>query len=314
MLQEVTVALRAAREVVEALMFVGRGAGAVRQRNADVREAKRALGLADPRGEAYRCDAVHPLFTPGELHPDNRAALLAAGSDLLGPDLIRRDELAIDATDSSLLLFGSPTSEGLSRAVFGYSEIADREGLSLESPQFDLAYAWELDPEQLGDGRVGRFVPGKGLVERPPWRINNLRGGDVRQFTPQADSEGLICNDYLLITRIPNFLSADAESRGQFIVSFGGAHGTGTRAVDLLFQDRNLMSRVIEELKRRYAAENGLVGGIPSAYQLLFGVSGIKHGRAGSIPKALELIDVVILPDHAETWASARRRLNHDEN
>jgi hypothetical protein len=305
---EVTAALRAFKEAVEALRIIDGTARTARQRAADVREAKRLLGLVDPSGEAYRSDAVHPLYTPGELHPDNKAALLAAGTDVLGRDPIRRDTIEINATDNSLLLFGSPTSEGLSRVVFGYSELPDRDGLSWDGQPLDLAYAWELDPECVGDELIGRIVPGKGLVKRPPWQIRDLRGSRSSLLVPETDSDGLICEDYLLITRLPNFLSLDAENRGQFLVSFGGAHGTGTRAVRLLFRDKQLMKRVLEELKQRYALETGRIGGIPKAYQLLFRVFQIKHGRAGSMPKRLELVDVAVLRDSPETWDFARRQ------
>lgn len=305
---EVTVALRAFREAVEALRILGGTAQAARKRAADVGEAKRLLGLADPSGEAYRSDAVHPLFTPGEIHPDNKAALLAAGTDVLGRDTIQRDTLEVSAPDNSLLLFGSPTSEGLSRVVFGYSELPGQDGLSWDDPPLDLAYAWELDPGRVGDALIGRFVQGRGLIKRPPWQIRDLRGGSSPQLVPEADSEGLIREDYLLITRTRNFLSADTEHRGQFLVSFGGAHGTGTRAVNLLFHDRRLMARVLGELKAKQVQATGRLGGVPKAYQLLFRVSKIKHGPAGSIPGALELVDAVVLPDKPEVWSFARRR------
>lgn len=306
---EVTVALRAIKDAAEALRSLSRAVRAARQRAVDAHEAKRVLGLADPAGEAYRSDAVHPLYMPGELHPDNEAALLAAGSDILARDLISRDTLQVDATDNSLLLFGSPTSEGLSRVVFGYSELAGREGLSWDDPPLDLAYAWELDPERVGDGRVGRYVPDKGLVERPPWQIRGLRGRHATWLVPETDSEGLIQEDYLLVTRTRNFLSSEAESQGQFLVSFGGAHGTGTRAVNLLFRDKRLLGRVLEALRARHVETTDLIGGIPKAYQLLFRVSNIKHGPSGSVPGALELVDAVVLGDESGVWSEARRRV-----
>jgi hypothetical protein len=58
---EVTVVLKAVGGAVEALHAAGNWTRSVRQRAADVRDAKRILGLADPVAEAYRSDAVHPL-------------------------------------------------------------------------------------------------------------------------------------------------------------------------------------------------------------------------------------------------------------
>jgi hypothetical protein len=229
-------------------------------------------------------------------------------------NVIHRDALAINAAESSLLLVGSPISDALSRTIFGYSEIAGREGLSLDGPQFELFYAWDLDPERVGNGQVRRFVAGKGLVERPPWQIRDLRGGAAPRFVPRTNSEGLLVEDYLLVTRLPNFLSPNAESKGQFLVSFGGAHGTGTRAIKLLFKNKKLMAHVVTELKSKNANITGRIGGTPSAYQLLFRVSKIKHGPRGSIPRSLELLDAVVLPDDEGAWRAARlqamRQLN----
>jgi hypothetical protein len=275
----------------------------------DVRDAKQALGLVDPAGEAYRSDAVHPLYTPGELHPDNKAALTAAGAEVLALDPTPSDRLHVQATDNSLLLFGSPTSEGLSRLVFGYSPADGVEGLVRSEVPIDLPYAWELDPSELGSGRVGRFVAGKGLVERPPWWIRDLRkrsGKSRDDLTPVADSEDLITTDFLLITRVPNFLSLDAQRRGRFLVSIGGAHGTGTRAVQLLLKDKRKMQKTIELLKEKHRLATGRVGGVPSAYQLLFRVHPIVHRNGQSIPTGLELVDAVVLSGKASEWDSAR--------
>jgi hypothetical protein len=305
----IPVFLKAASGAVEVLRTAKEKFDANRQRRTEVREAKRMLGLADPAAEAYRSDAIHPLFTPGELHPDNEAALLSVGADLLDQAAVERDSLAVDATESSLLLFGSPISDGLSRLVFGYSQLPDGEGLSLDQPQFELRYVWDLNPEQVGEGAVRRFVYGKGWVERPPWQIRDLRENISPRLVPETDADGLLREDYLLVTRIPNFLSSEAELKGQFLVSFGGAHGTGTRAVSLLFTNRKLMARVAQELRQRTATSTHRIGGIPRAYQLLFRVSNIKHGPNGSIPGGLELVDAVILPDDAGAWKSARRHV-----
>lgn len=307
---DVTVAVRAVKEGVEAIRGLNSLVRTRRQNAADVREAKRLLGLAHPSGEAYRSDAVHPLYAPGEIHPDNQAALMAAGTDVLAREAVTRDMLKVDATDSSLLLFGSPTSEGLSRVIFDYAEIPGRDGLLWKNPPLDFAYAWDLDPEAVGPGQVGRFVPGKGVVERPPWQIKSLRKSGPDRYVPEVDSENLIAEDYLLITRIRNFLSPAAEARGQFLVSFGGAHGTGTRAVALLFRDKQLMRKVLETLKTRHLEASGQIAGIPKAYQLLFRVYDIRHGTSGSVPGGLELVDAVVLRDDDAAWSHARRQVS----
>jgi hypothetical protein len=306
---DIAVAIKAAGGSVEIVRSLAPGVARARRRASAVRDAKQVLGLADPKGDAYRSDAVHPLYTAGRIHPDNEAALIATGSDALvrGPSL--RDELRTNAAGSSLLLFGSPTSEGLSRIVFGYEELDGGEGLVWRDPPLDLAYVWELDPGRLGDGRVGRFVPGKGVVERPLWRIKDLRRSEFDYLTPESDGDELLSEDYLLVTRLRNFLSESGPSRGQFLVSFGGAHGTGTRAVQVLLKDRALLQQVSEQLRRKHSTRSGRQGGLPKAYQLLFRVSRIKHDVNGSIPRALELVDATVLSDAEAIWDNAYRRV-----
>lgn len=306
---DVTVALRAIRELTEVVRDLGSFVATTRREAGEVREAKQLLGLSEPAGEAYRSDAVHPLYTPGKLHPDNEAALLAASTDLGLNRAVQRDEIQVDVADNSLLLFGSPTSEGLSRVVFDYSELPDRDGLASLDRPLDFAYAWNLDPESVGDGQVGRFVPGKGVVRRPPWQISSFRSKGPSRFVPETDSEGMITEDYLLITRMRNFLSPAAQAQGKFLVSFGGAHGTGTRAVACLFRDKRLLRQVLEALKMKHREASDQLAGVPKAYQLLFRVSGIKHTEMGSIPSNLELVDAVILGDDDSGWDLARRRV-----
>jgi hypothetical protein len=305
---QVTVAIKAARDSVEMLRLLAPSVQHARRQAADVEEAKKLLGLADPKGEAYRSDAVHPLYKLGQIHPDNLAALSVAGSDALIRKPAVQDNLETDAAARSLLLFGSPTSEGLSRIAFDYDRIPGVEGLTRRGGVIDLPYVWELDPNRLGPGRVGRQVPGKGIVERPAWQINDLRGSGGRQpLRPEADAAGMISEDYLLVTRMRNFLSEEALGLGRFLVSFGGAHGTGTRAVELLLRDRKLLANVLECLREKQVQTTGRVGGVPKAYQLLFRVSKIKHGPKGSIPHALELVDAAILPDRDQVWDLAHR-------
>jgi hypothetical protein len=296
--------VRGTAEVVRALVA---GTEYARRRVAATREAKQALGLHAPEAEAYRSDAVHPLFTGGAIHPDNRVALHAVGSDALIGEPTVREDLRVDPFDRSLLLFGSPISEGLSRIVFGYEEVAGVEGLICRDPPLDLAYTWDLDPAHTEDGRVGRYVPGRGVVKRPLWRIKDLRNPQADHLTPEPDAEGLLSNDFLLVTRVRNFLAPEGVRGGQFLVSFGGAHGTGTRAVELLLADRQLLDHVLEALKQEYFKHTKRRAGLPKAYQLLFEVPRIDHTPAGSVPRALELVGATVLPDADADWERAHR-------
>lgn len=306
---EVNVIIDALRDAVSVARSIGSFAGITRAYSEDVRAAKQLLGLKDPVGEAYRSDAVHPLYTGGVVHPDNQAALTATGADVLQTTDGRDDLVSVDPATRSLLLFGSPTSEGLSRIIFGYEAMAEAEGLIYTDTPFDLAYRWELSPDRADSGvELGRFVRDRGLVKRPPWGIKGLRT-NTPDFVPTGQ-DNMLMDDYLLITRIPNFLSVEAALTNQFIVSFGGAHGTGTKAVGLLLKDRPLLARIAQELRSKQTRESGR-SEMPKAFQILLKVTRIDHKPRAqdSRPKRLSFVDATPLSSR-EDWDEVRRRLS----
>jgi len=139
-------------------------------------------------------------------------------------------------------------------------------------------------------------VPGKGIVERPNWRIEGSAGrsGGI----PQTDSQGMLQTDYLLITRIRNFVSDAARDSGQFILSIGGAHGTATRAIACLLRDKSTLGAIAEG-----------VGGNAQNFQLLLLVSGLRHSpRSGTVGTKVQLVGAPeLLGDTAERWRHARQ-------
>jgi hypothetical protein len=154
----------------------------------------------------------------------------------------------------------------------------------------DLPYRWILSKNEVDDTAVARrFVAGRGMVERPNWRIS----GPGRIYVPRVDEDGVLMDDYLLVTRVRNYLSRNAIDEGHSITSFGGTHGTGTRALELLFRDKDILSRIAGQLRSR-----------PGAFQMLFRVSDIDHNRTmGSHARKIELVDdVVMLPDTDSVW------------
>lgn len=103
--------------------------------------------------------------------------------------------------------------------------------------------------------------------------------------------------DYLLVTRMRNFLTQKALDEGKYIVSFGGTHGTATRAIELLFSDERLLAEVAPVL-----------AGSPEAYQLLFRVSGMRHDpKRGTRANHMELVAAEPLDDYLDRWRSANQ-------
>ena len=271
-----------------------------RQRREDIRRARSLLGLQRRGASIYRSDNTHPLYRTGQLHPDNRIALTAAaGHDYLAArssgGLVVQDDVGGSLADN-LVLIGSPTSEGVSQVVFGYEpRQADTEGLVMSAAPLDLPYRMVLDSNAITDGATAsRFVPGRGLVTRPNWRIES----DTELHIPTVRSDGLLETDFLLVTRVRNFLSAQAFDQGRFLMSLAGAHGTGTRAVELLLHDRTVL-----------AAIGAATRDLPDiSFQALFRVSGIVHDQSrGSHARRIELVGRVhILDDRPQRWDVAR--------
>jgi hypothetical protein len=275
----------------------------MRSRSADgqaTRAAREILGVSGEGAIAYRHSSTHSEFTPADPHPDNSDALrVAASYDLVRAR--RESRLRIvdhsRATDleKSMVLIGSPTAEGLSRTVFGYSEVdGSQNGLRLTHPPVDLPYVWQLDPAEIDPGALAtRYVRGRGVAARPNWRIIDTRTN--KPFIPEVDNDGWLQCDYLVVTRLRNFLTRNAYDRGSYIMNFGGAHGTGTRALELLLRDESVLRRVAHELRGR-----------PEAYQLLFRVSRLSHDpRTGTRARAIELLDAVKIEDTEERWRIA---------
>ena len=257
------------------------------------------LGLANP-DVAFRSDAVHPLF-PHQLHPDNRAALLTVASSALSRARDRGGITDVDELWTTLgrdmVLVGSPASEGLSRPLFGYRAI-ETDRLVFDNVPLDLPYRWSVDHSEVEGQRAKRFIPGHGLVARPAWQLLSYRGGR-NLYRPEIDVDGLITTDYLLVSRLRNYLTEDALEQGRFILSIGGAHGTATRAIDVLLRDTGTLAQVADLLRHS-----------PHTFQLLIEVGAIKHDpKRGSRATRVRLVDAVPLPDVGWVWESARRQV-----
>lgn len=264
----------------------------------EVEDAKELLGIRKGEGVAYRHDSVHPLYSSGPwLHPDNLAALTAAaGNEFRRAREIRRlyrSETVTTALNSNLVLLGSPTAEGLSRPVFGYEPDLDQDSLVLRHPPLDLPLKWILSKAEIDEHAVAkRYVAERGLVARPNWRID----AGNRLFVPEVDATGFLSVDYLVVTRVRNYLSPEALDEGKYIVSFAGAHGTATRAIEVLLRDRETLRKIAHHLSSR-----------PAAYQLLLRVGGMEHNAVtGTRATRVELVgDPIILPDTYGAWQEA---------
>lgn len=308
---DISAVLTVATQVAGAsgLVTVSSGAAKWMKRRAELRQradvAKEVLGLHQGRMVAYRHDSRHVLYNETEaLHPDNLHGLVAAsGNDYVRAQQTGRlrieDELRAHITHD-LVLIGSPTAEGLSRAIFGYVPDGDADSLALSDAPVDLPYRWVLSKNEVAEGAVARrFVPGRGMVERPNWRLQGPR----RSYVPRVDEDGVLMEDYLLVTKLRNYLSPVALDDGRAVISLGGTHGTGTRAIGLIFRDDDVLRELVEQLRSR-----------PAAFQMLFRVGDIAHDpETGSRARTIELVEnAVVLPDNDSVWRAAAQTLGRN--
>jgi hypothetical protein len=233
-------------------------------------------------------------------HPDNANAVAIASSydaheadrrkELVEADIVEVSE------EQSMVLLGSPTAEGFSRVLFGYSRAGPEDSLRQTEAPLDLPFRWELDAAQI-DAKAYRYVRDRGLVSRPNWRVVDQRTGHL--YIPETRNEDhLLVTDYLLVTRLRNFATQAALDSGHYVVSFGGTHGTGTRAIDLVLSDRSVLRKVSQALR----GKRDVV-----AYQLLFAVGNMLHDPdRGTRARKIDLVDAVLLDDSEERWRTAQ--------
>jgi hypothetical protein len=169
----------------------------------------------------------------------------------------------------------------------------------------ELPYRWEINQEEIAAQalrfvRVGRsYVPER----ESNWGIIGPRG---RRYYPTVSHDGFLVTDYLLLTKLPNFLADPTHGSENFIVNFGGTHGIAQRAVTLLLSNRALINKVADHLD----IDPELAHTWPDAYQVLFRAGDIRHRQArGSHARGLVLVDAVRIDESAEWWMSWNRRI-----
>ncbi|MFC9925403.1 hypothetical protein [Streptomyces sp. NPDC127190] len=268
--------------------------------------AKEALtiGTLQLHETDFRQQSAHPLFPTGDaIHPDNAAALNAV---LSGERRRKRkvvDQLWGNVGDS-LVLLGSPTSEGLSRLVFGYQETPDRpDYLRKTGLASALPFSWNLDGTQI-KARAKRWV--QGLSEptaRPNWSI---QGEKNHRWYPDLRGDDFLKTDYLLITKIPNILVDEDRGSGHFIVSIGGAHGTGTRSIERVLSNKSVLRKIVSDLR----IDPDDSASWPNAYQVLLRAGKIEHDPwLGSSSRDVEYVDSRRISESSDWWNSWRRSL-----
>ena len=141
---------------------------------------------------------------------------------------------------------------------------------------------------------------GGATTSRPNWPIIDSRNYRERSIYPETHNDGFLRTDYLLVTKIPNFLTPGSLA-GKTIISFGGTHGVATRATSLLLNSPGLMKRLVDDYH----------DGRSPHFQALFKATSIIHEpRGGSHAKQLSLEALVPLSFDDVVLDESRRTVN----
>jgi hypothetical protein len=206
--------------------------------------------------------AANYKFVPGTsnpylkgIHPDDLRA--AASFDRVVSRLVENLTVVDDLMDAAqlegnIIALGSPMSNYLSRIVLQYENMTGgpTDGFTRtgHNPLFHLPFEYIFDAKYLRkEFLMTRRFAGKREHQVPNWSIRDMSVGKV--LCPQVDSDGTLKTDFLLITKLPKILSSDAYDRGEEIIIFGGTHGIGTKAIDLLFQDETILSAIEKKVR-----------------------------------------------------------------
>lgn len=242
------------------------------------------LKLGPSTARTFRISTDHPALPTGELPRADLEALAA----IIDPNLAKlvvelgafdeHDDVTLDV-GADIVLIGSPESEPLTRLIFGYAALPGNQGVRYLGGTIPLAYRWDEERSNTDEADCRYNGPDGSIVIRPNWPLYSMLPTELPIYPSLIDGINLE-TDYLIITKIPNFLTDLAWQRGRTIVSIAGLHGIGTRAIGLLLQNSAVMNTVmtqIDELPQKN-----------QSFQIVIKITEIDHSSAdGSEPRAV---------------------------
>lgn len=274
----------------------------LKRRRSARRQSAQGLALIGVKNDdmfQYRVAMRHPNIVPGQPHPDDALAFvsIASRSAALAMEQQRFTEIeSIPADlDSGFVLLGSPEAEVLTSVIFGYRRKEDGTGMEYLGNTLELPFRWQEDSAKV-EAECTRMVPGSGKATRPNWPVVDSTGLKEKLLYPRVANDGMIYTDYLLITRVPNFMTSVGFESRRSIISVAGTHGTGTRSVERLLGDRSALAAIAAE-----------IGPETEACQILVEASDISHSKlSGSVARKVRVVSMVKFDRPEWKWISAR--------
>lgn len=212
-------------------------------KNIDGQECKYAPGFA------------HHRFI-NQIHPDDASAVDAfwkLGTSMTENLVLVNDYLEIDNLSGNFVCLGSPMSNAISRKILQYNYVSNshEDGIQREKNNqlFDLRYEYLMDANLLlreGIKRSKRFIGSK-EHRVPNWSIIDKKRDEL--IIPDVKDEDLR-SDYLLISVLPNLFNENSYEKNQQIIIFGGTHGVGTNAIDILLRNKKILSKITSKVMK----------------------------------------------------------------
>lgn len=264
-----------------------------------VKRVRRLMGWDQAEVYDYRLPlGSHPLLDLPGPHPDDVAAFAV----LAGPALahaarcrsLHEERGLATPLRENLVTIGSPEVDPVLRLALDYRRKDHKPGYEYRGTTVSPPYRWHEDPEAV-EATCYRAVAGVGIVERPNWPlIHNGPDGESR-LVPQTGRDGLLLNDWLVVTVMPNFLTQEALQGGKRLINVAGLHGVGTRAIELAFRDRDLLIGLEQRLGSR-----------SQYFQAVFEAAELRHDPVrGARATRVRLHDVVPLEISWDRWEAA---------
>lgn len=282
-----------------------------RERSAE--QAKIEEKVKDLFGELFGApDKIR--FSAEGAHPDNAAAGRALRPVLgmydqppaidTGPD---SSQLKI-LTEGDVVLLGGPASTHLTRIVWEFEGSNNRELKRDPNPILPLRFYGLAEVNNLSVqqcGHVGWRLESVGHIRTINWPFMDTKKKQLivpergpkkstylsdNKIEIQGESVWLPYDNYLIVTKLPNFLSSRRQghpSSWPQLLVFQGNNGVGTRAAELLLQPAGL-----EALEHVQSKLQGV-----SAFQVIFRVCDIELTKQGFHRfRKIEALDWAIEP------------------
>jgi hypothetical protein len=151
-----------------------------------------------------------------------------------------------------MVLIGGPTTEVVSRAVYGYAADYRTRSIHYLGGVVNLPFVWRTDANHVHCVvRSSSDMPEH--QQSPAWHLIDQSTRPATVWYPEVTTGGILEQDFLLITSTPAYYSRTAVERGKRLISIAGCHGAGTRAAVRLLSRPDLRGGLLEAARESHA-------------------------------------------------------------